>query len=41
MAQKAPDARLKEIGAAGHFLMLGKPAEVAGEIRGFLKEIGL
>jgi pimeloyl-ACP methyl ester carboxylesterase len=41
MAQKQPNARLKEIGGAGHFLMLGKPAEVAGEIRGLLKEIGL
>ena len=38
MARKAPNARLKEIGGAGHFLMLGKPAEVANEIRGFLEE---
>src|SRR5215475_2171680 len=41
MMQKAPNARFKEIGGAGHFLMLGKPAEVANEIRGFLEEIGL
>jgi hypothetical protein len=39
MAQKAPGARLKEIGGAGHFLMLGKPAEVASEIRGFLEGV--
>jgi pimeloyl-ACP methyl ester carboxylesterase len=41
MTRKAPNSRLKEIGGAGHFMMLGKPAEVADEIRGFLKEIGL
>lgn len=41
MTQKAPNARLKEIGGAGHFLMLGNPAEVVGEIRGFLEEMGL
>jgi pimeloyl-ACP methyl ester carboxylesterase len=40
MMRKAPNARLKEIGGAGHFLMLGKPAEVANEIRGFLEEVG-
>jgi pimeloyl-ACP methyl ester carboxylesterase len=40
MAQKAPKARLKEIGGAGHFLMLGKPAEVASEIRCFLEGMG-
>jgi pimeloyl-ACP methyl ester carboxylesterase len=40
MTQKAPNARLKEIGGAGHFLMLGKPAEVANEIRAFLEELG-
>jgi hypothetical protein len=28
---------LKEIGGAGHFLMLEKPAEVASEIRAFWK----
>lgn len=39
MARKAPNARLKEIGGAGHFLMLGKPAEVASEIRSFLDEL--
>jgi esterase len=39
MTRKAPNSRLKEIGGAGHFMMLGKPAEVANEIRGFLKEI--
>jgi len=38
MMRKAPNARLKEIGGAGHFLMLGKPAEVANEIRDFLEE---
>jgi pimeloyl-ACP methyl ester carboxylesterase len=37
MRRRAPNARLKEIGGAGHFLMLGKPAEVASEIRGFLE----
>jgi len=26
-------------GGAGHFLMLGKSAEVANEIRGFLEEV--
>jgi esterase len=41
MIRKAPNSRLKEIGGAGHFMMLGKPAEVADEIRVFLKEIGL
>jgi esterase len=41
MSRKAPNARLKEISGAGHFLMLGKPAEVASEIRAFLKELGL
>jgi pimeloyl-ACP methyl ester carboxylesterase len=41
MAQKAPKARLKEIGGAGPFLMSGKPAEVASEIRSFLGEAGL
>lgn len=41
MMQKAPNARLKEIGGAGHFLMLGKPADLANEIRGFLKDTGL
>jgi pimeloyl-ACP methyl ester carboxylesterase len=41
MAKKAPNARLKEIGGAGHFLMLGRPAEVASEIRTFLEEMGL
>jgi pimeloyl-ACP methyl ester carboxylesterase len=41
IAKKAPNARLKEIGGAGHFLMLGRPAEVASEIRGFLEEMGL
>jgi esterase len=40
MARRAPNARLKEIGGAGHFLILGKPAEVASEIRGFLDGIG-
>jgi pimeloyl-ACP methyl ester carboxylesterase len=40
MSRRAPDAWLKEIGGAGHFLMLGRPAEVASEIRGFLGEIG-
>jgi hypothetical protein len=35
MMRKAPNARLKEIGGGGHFLMLGKPAEVANEIRCF------
>jgi hypothetical protein len=40
MMQKAPNARLKEIGGAGHFLMLGNPAEVAREIGSFLDEIG-
>lgn len=39
MVRKAPNARLKEIGGAGHFLMLGKPAEVASEIRAFLEEL--
>ena len=38
MMRKAPNARLKEISGAGHFLMLGKPAEVANEIRDFLEE---
>ena len=37
----APNAMFKEIGGAGHFLMLGRPAEVANEIRGFLGEVGL
>jgi pimeloyl-ACP methyl ester carboxylesterase len=41
MARRAPNARLREIVGAGHFLMLGKPAEVASEIRGFLEGIGL
>jgi len=41
MAQKAQFARLKEIGGAGHFLILGKPEEVANEIRGFLEETGV
>jgi pimeloyl-ACP methyl ester carboxylesterase len=41
MAQKTPNARLKEIEGAGHFLMLGKPAEVANEIRIFLDEMVL
>ncbi len=41
MARKAPKARLKEISGAGHFLMLGKPAEVADEIRSFLIGMGL
>src|SRR5262245_598003 len=40
MAQKAPKASLKEISGAGHFLMLGKPAEVADEIRSFLEGMG-
>lgn len=40
MARRAPNARLKEITGAGHFLMLGKPSEVASEIRGFLEGIG-
>jgi esterase len=40
MMQKAPNARLKEIGGAGHFLMLGNPAEVAREIRSLLEETG-
>ena len=40
MKQKAPNALFKEIGGAGHFLMLGKPAEVASEIRGFLEGMG-
>jgi esterase len=40
MARRAPNARLKEIGGAGHFLMLGRPAEVASEIGGFLEETG-
>jgi pimeloyl-ACP methyl ester carboxylesterase len=40
MSRRAPNARLNEIGGAGHFLMLGRPAEVASEIRGFLGEIG-
>jgi len=39
--QKAPKARLKEIGGTGHFLMLEKPVEVVSEIRGFLEETGL
>jgi|SRR5262245_33733249 len=39
MMQKAPNARLKELSGAGHFLMLGKPAEVASEIRRFLAEV--
>ena len=39
MARMAPNARLKEIDGAGHFLMLGKPAEVAREIRGFLESL--
>jgi esterase len=38
MMQKALNARLKEIGGAGHFLMLGRPAEVARTIRSFLEE---
>jgi len=37
----APNAMFKEIGGAGHFLMLGKPSEVAGEILGFLEELSL
>jgi esterase len=41
MMQKAPNGRLKEIGGAGHFLMLGNPAEVARSIRSFLEEVGL
>jgi pimeloyl-ACP methyl ester carboxylesterase len=41
MAQKTPNARLKEIAGAGHFLMLSKPAEVANEIRFFLDEMVL
>jgi pimeloyl-ACP methyl ester carboxylesterase len=41
MAQKSPKARWKEIGGAGHFMMLGKPAEVASEIREFLEDLGL
>jgi len=41
MMQKAPNARLKEIGGAGHFLMLGRPAEVAIAIRSFLEETAL
>jgi pimeloyl-ACP methyl ester carboxylesterase len=40
MAQKTSKARLKEIGGAGHFLMLGKPVEVASEIREFLEDVG-
>jgi len=40
MARKAPNARLKEISGAGHFLMLGKPAEVASEIRCFGEGMG-
>jgi esterase len=41
MMQKAPNARLQEVGGAGHFLMLGRPAEVANAIRRFLDDIGL
>jgi len=41
MAQKAPNARLKDIGGARRSPMLGKPAEVASENRGFLEEAGL
>jgi pimeloyl-ACP methyl ester carboxylesterase len=41
MMRIAPNARFKDIGGAGHFLMLGKPAEVAGEILGFLEEVSL
>jgi pimeloyl-ACP methyl ester carboxylesterase len=40
MKRRAPDARLKEIGGAGHFMILGRPAEVASEISGFLGEMG-
>jgi pimeloyl-ACP methyl ester carboxylesterase len=41
MTRRATNARLREIGGAGHFLMLGKPAEVAAEIRSFLEGEGL
>jgi pimeloyl-ACP methyl ester carboxylesterase len=40
MTRRAPNARLKEIRGAGHFLILGKPAEVANEIRDFFDGIG-
>jgi len=40
MTRRAPNVRLKEIGGAGHFLMLGRPAEVASEIRNFLEGMG-
>jgi pimeloyl-ACP methyl ester carboxylesterase len=39
MAQRTPNGRLKEISRAGHFLILGNPAEVAGAIHSFLEEM--
>ena|GEM_PF-2541023 len=38
MLRRNPNAWLKEINGTGHFLMLGRPAEVASEIRCFLED---
>ncbi len=41
MAREAPRAVLREVGGAGHMLVLGRPDAVAGAIQEFLRASGL